>query len=141
MRAGKSAADAETTPALNAMAAPKKNPEIRISSSRPGVFISVSNCCSILAPHSHTDRARIPRPRNLGGGCSFPTGAAFQARCTPAMPSSFAAAKPQNQTLISTSGIFGSPDGEGRQIDLEVISVEAHRHVEIKRAARRTSAP
>jgi hypothetical protein len=48
------------------------------------------------------------------------------------MQSSFAAAKPQNQTLISTSGIFGSPDGEGRQIDLEVISVEAHRHVEIK---------
>jgi hypothetical protein len=25
-----------------------------------------------------------------------------------------------------------SPGGEGRQIDLEVISVEAHRHVEIK---------
>jgi len=137
MRAGKSAADAETTPALSAMAAPKKNPEIRMPSS-PGAFISISNFCSILAPHSHTDRGRIPRPRNLGDGCSFPTGAVFQPRRAPAMQSSFRGSQTaKSRPDFHQRNFRDSTGGEGRQIDLEVISVEAHRHVEIQTGSNR----
>jgi hypothetical protein len=67
----------------------------------PGVFITISNFCSLLAPHSLADRARISRPRNLGGGCSFPMGAAFQAQRVLAMQSSFAAAMAPAETFAA----------------------------------------